>query len=146
VNQAIGRELHGIDSDALLNSCLVEQKELGKLESVSRQDRIRAVTSLLNLEAFVDAQQELDRSQTGLDRAGLILMGADAVQYSVAGLMGHDVVGEACIDGVLLFAEVIELKALAPPVVESVLHHSGMGHDDEPVSIETPGDGPPRAR
>jgi hypothetical protein len=68
VNQAIGRELHGIDSDALLNSCLVEQKELGKLESASRQDRIRALTSLLNLEAFVDAQQELDRSQTGLDR------------------------------------------------------------------------------
>ena len=68
VNQTIKRELHGIDSDALLNSCLVEQKELGKLESASRQDRIRAVTSLLNLEAFVDAQQELNRSQPGLDR------------------------------------------------------------------------------
>ena len=59
VNKTIKEELHGIDSEALLNSCLVEQKELGKLESGLRMERIRAMTTLLNLEAFVDAQQAL---------------------------------------------------------------------------------------
>ena len=32
VNRQLEEILHGIDSEALLNSCLVEQKELGKLE------------------------------------------------------------------------------------------------------------------
>jgi len=67
VNSTIGEELHGIDSDSLLNSCLVEQKELGKLESASRMDRIRAMTTLLNLEAFVDAQQALNKNRKELE-------------------------------------------------------------------------------
>jgi DNA repair exonuclease SbcCD ATPase subunit len=61
VNKAIIDALHGIDSDALLNSCLVEQKELGKLESSQRQDRINTISTLLNLEAFTSAEQELKR-------------------------------------------------------------------------------------
>jgi len=75
VNDHILEILHGIDSDALLNSCLVEQKELGKLEASTKQERIKAMSSLLNLEAFVDARDslrkdrrelELAHSQTGL--------------------------------------------------------------------------------
>jgi len=75
VNDHILEILHGIDSDALLNSCLVEQKELGKLEASTKQERIKAMSSLLNLEAFVDARDslrkdrrelELTHSQTGL--------------------------------------------------------------------------------
>ncbi len=75
VNDHILEILHGIDSDALLNSCLVEQKELGKLEASTKQERIKAMSSLLNLEAFVDArgslrkdrrELELTHSQTGL--------------------------------------------------------------------------------
>jgi exonuclease SbcC len=75
VNDHILEILHGIDSDALLNSCLVEQKELGKLEASAKQERIKAMSSLLNLEAFVDARDslrkdrrelELAHSQTGL--------------------------------------------------------------------------------
>jgi exonuclease SbcC len=75
VNDHILEILHGIDSDALLNSCLVEQKELGKLEASTKQERIKAMSSLLNLEAFVDAREslrkdrrelELTHSQTGL--------------------------------------------------------------------------------
>jgi exonuclease SbcC len=61
VNQAILDALHGIDSDALLNSCLVEQKELGKLESSQRQDRINTISTLLNLEAFTTAEQGLKK-------------------------------------------------------------------------------------
>ena len=75
VNDHVLEILHGIDSDALLNSCLVEQKELGKLEASTKQERIKAMSSLLNLEAFVDARDslrkdrrelELTHSQTGL--------------------------------------------------------------------------------
>jgi len=61
VDTAIIDALHGIDSDALLNSCLVEQKELGKLESSQRKERINTVSTLLNLEAFTTAEQELKK-------------------------------------------------------------------------------------
>jgi exonuclease SbcC len=59
VNTRIIDDLHGINSDALLNSCMVEQKALGKLESSNKQDRINAITLLLNLEAFTAAEREL---------------------------------------------------------------------------------------
>jgi len=59
VNKRIEEELHGIDSEALLNSCLVEQKELGKLEAATRSERVKAMTNLLNIEAFVFAAESL---------------------------------------------------------------------------------------
>jgi exonuclease SbcC len=68
VSELLEKELHGIDSEALLNSCLVEQKELGKLESASRPDRIHTMTSLLNLEAFIEAQQALNKKMNELER------------------------------------------------------------------------------
>lgn len=68
VNGQILEILHGIDSDALLNSCLVEQKELGKLEASLKQERIKAMSSLLNLEAFVDARDSLRKDRGELER------------------------------------------------------------------------------
>jgi len=68
VNGHILEILHGIDSDALLNSCLVEQKELGKLEASLKQERIKAMSSLLNLEAFVDARDSLRKDRGELER------------------------------------------------------------------------------
>ncbi|MCW4050710.1 MAG: SMC family ATPase [Candidatus Bathyarchaeota archaeon] len=68
VNDHILEILHGIDSDALLNSCLVEQKELGRLEDSNKQERIKAMSSLLNLEAFVDAKDRLKRDRSELDK------------------------------------------------------------------------------
>lgn len=68
VNDHLQDILHGIDSDALLNSCLVEQKELGKLEASSRQERIKAMSSLLNLEAFLDARNEIKKDSNELER------------------------------------------------------------------------------
>jgi len=71
VNDEISEILHGIDSDALLNSCLVEQKELGKLEAASKQDRIKAMSSLLNLEAFIDARDDLKTECSNLEKIHL---------------------------------------------------------------------------
>ncbi|MCW4012178.1 MAG: AAA family ATPase, partial [Candidatus Bathyarchaeota archaeon] len=68
VNDEISEILHGIDSDALLNSCLVEQKELGKLESSTKQERIKAMSSLLNLEAFIDSRDNLKKDASDLDK------------------------------------------------------------------------------
>ncbi len=68
VNSEISEILHGIDSDALLNSCLVEQKELGKLEDANKQERIKAMSSLLNLEAFIDSRDELKKDSRELDK------------------------------------------------------------------------------
>jgi exonuclease SbcC len=71
VNNEINEILHGIDSDALLNSCLVEQKELGKLEAANKQERIKAMSSLLNLEAFVDARDKLKKEYSDLEKIHL---------------------------------------------------------------------------
>jgi len=68
VNSHILGILHGIDSDALLNSCLVEQKELGKLEASNKQDRIKAMSSLLNLEEFIDARDAIRKDRSDLDK------------------------------------------------------------------------------
>ena len=68
VNSHILEILHGIDSDALLNSCLVEQKELGKLEASNKQDRIKAMSSLLNLEEFIDARDAIRKDRSDLDK------------------------------------------------------------------------------
>ncbi|MBT7188365.1 SMC family ATPase [Candidatus Bathyarchaeota archaeon] len=68
VNKHILEILHGIDSDALLNSCLVEQKELGKLEASNKQDRIKAMSSLLNMESFVDARDNLRKDRSELEK------------------------------------------------------------------------------
>ena len=68
VNKHILEILHGIDSDALLNSCLVEQKELGKLEAANKQDRIKAMSNLLNLEEFVDAREALRKDRSNLEK------------------------------------------------------------------------------
>ena len=69
VNNEISEILHGIDSDALLNSCLVEQKELGRLEDASKQERIKAMSSLLNLEDFIGARDELRKDANELREA-----------------------------------------------------------------------------
>jgi len=71
VNNEISEILHGIDSDALLNSCLVEQKELGKLEASSKQERIKAMSSLLNLEAFIDSRDKLKKEGSDLEKIHL---------------------------------------------------------------------------
>ena len=71
VNNELSEILHGIDSDALLNSCLVEQKELGKLEDANKQERIRAMSSLLNLEAFVDAKNTIKKEGSDLEKTHL---------------------------------------------------------------------------
>jgi len=68
VNSHILEILHGIDSDALLNSILVEQKELGKLEASNKQDRIKAMSSLLNLEEFIDARDSIRKDRSNLDK------------------------------------------------------------------------------
>ena len=60
--------LHGVDSDALLNSCLVEQKELGKLEASSKAERVKAMSSLLNLEAFLEAREEIKNDRRSLEK------------------------------------------------------------------------------
>lgn len=58
VNQRIIREL-GLDADALLNSCFVEQKKLEKLEGLSATDRRRSLLRILNLEFLDELQSQL---------------------------------------------------------------------------------------
>ncbi|HEX2988786.1 MAG TPA: AAA family ATPase [Chloroflexota bacterium] len=50
VNARVVEELGGMDGDALLNSCFVEQKKLGKLEEMGAAQRRESLRRLLNLE------------------------------------------------------------------------------------------------
>jgi exonuclease SbcC len=49
----------------------VEQKELGKLEASSKQERIKAMSSLLNLEAFIDSRDKLKKEGSDLEKTHL---------------------------------------------------------------------------
>ncbi len=68
VNESILETLHGIDSDALLNSCLVEQKRLDNLEDSNKQERIKAMSSLLNMESFINAREGIRKDRSELDK------------------------------------------------------------------------------
>jgi len=57
VNERLLLEL-GLDGDALLNSCFVEQKKLEKLEGLTKQERESSLMKLLNLDRLL----ELERS------------------------------------------------------------------------------------
>ena len=52
-------ELGGLTSEALLNSCLVAQKQLGRLETLTRASREDALTVLLNLGKLSEVQNRL---------------------------------------------------------------------------------------
>jgi DNA repair exonuclease SbcCD ATPase subunit len=85
VTQRLQLELGGLTAEALLNSCLVAQKQLGRLETLSRASREEALTVLLNLGKLTDVQNRLKlraqdeeglravRARVSLARAGAAL-------------------------------------------------------------------------
>jgi DNA repair exonuclease SbcCD ATPase subunit len=54
VNVRIIQELNGLDGEALLNSCFVEQKRLDKLEGSSRAKREEVLLKLLDMDRLTD--------------------------------------------------------------------------------------------
>jgi exonuclease SbcC len=54
VNARIIQELNGLDGEALLNSCFVEQKQLDKLEGSSRAKREEVLLKLLDMDRLTD--------------------------------------------------------------------------------------------
>ena len=59
VTERLKLELGGLTADALLNSCLVAQKQLGRLETLARSSREEALTVLLNLGRLTNVQARL---------------------------------------------------------------------------------------
>ncbi|MFH1563214.1 MAG: SMC family ATPase [Nitrospirota bacterium] len=55
VNERLMLEL-GLDGDALLNSCFVEQKKLEKLEGLTRPEREKSLMKLLNLDRLLELE------------------------------------------------------------------------------------------
>ncbi|MEW6620963.1 MAG: SMC family ATPase [bacterium] len=56
VNERLMLEL-GLDGDALLNSCFVEQKKLDKLEGLDKSQREKSLMKLLNLDRLLELEQ-----------------------------------------------------------------------------------------
>lgn len=63
VNQRIVRELGQIDSETLRNSCLIEQKGLGRLERLSGKEREATLRRLLGLEKFTRLVEQFKLSE-----------------------------------------------------------------------------------
>ena len=59
VRERLIAELGGLTSEALQNSCLVVQKALGRLETLSRAERERALSVLLNLGRLSEIENTL---------------------------------------------------------------------------------------
>ncbi len=55
VNERLMLEL-GLDGDALLNSCFVEQKKLEKLEGLTKPEREKSLMKLLNLDRLLELE------------------------------------------------------------------------------------------
>ncbi|MGB8645666.1 MAG: AAA family ATPase [Anaerolineae bacterium] len=58
VNDRLVAEL-GFDSEALLNTCFVEQKKLEKLEGLTKAKREESLSKLLNLERLLELEEKL---------------------------------------------------------------------------------------
>lgn len=58
INQRIIRELGQIDGEALRNSCLIEQKGLGRLEHMAGAERETTLRRLLGLEKFARLSEQ----------------------------------------------------------------------------------------
>ncbi|HEX7735499.1 MAG TPA: AAA family ATPase [Ktedonobacteraceae bacterium] len=69
VNQRVVRELGQIDSEALRNSCLIEQKGLGRLERLTGVERETTLRRLLGLERFTRLAEQFKLSAS--DEAAL---------------------------------------------------------------------------
>ena len=59
VTLRLQQELGGLTAEALLNSCLVAQKQLGRLETLNRASREEALTVLLNLNKLSEVHARL---------------------------------------------------------------------------------------
>ena len=59
VRERLIAELGGLTAEALQNSCLVVQKALGRLETLTRRERERALSVLLNLDRLSEIENTL---------------------------------------------------------------------------------------
>ena len=69
VNARVVEELGGLDGEALLNSCFVEQKKLSKLEDLAGGQRKDSLRRLLNLERLTELAERF--KVTGQDERAL---------------------------------------------------------------------------
>lgn len=58
VDERILKELGNLDGDSLRNSCFVEQKELGRIEALSLDQRKQAIQKLLGLERLTQLMEQ----------------------------------------------------------------------------------------
>lgn len=69
-NNRIIYALGGLDGDALLNSCFVEQKKLDRLEQLGGQTLVASLLKLLNLEKLTNLQREFRFTTQDLEAIG----------------------------------------------------------------------------
>lgn len=97
VNARVEQEL-GLDGEALLNTCFVEQKKLAKLEGMSRTQRRASLMKLLNLDRLEALGAELKPSAADEARLARLALRAELAEVQ-AGLPGlEEALGAAAAD------------------------------------------------
>lgn len=120
VNQRIVRELGQIDSETLRDSCLIEQKGLGRLERLSGAEREAALRRLLGLEKFTRLQEkfkltEADEVALRESREHLKLAELQARIPEVSTQLGET---EAALDAVAVAEALAEIDLQDAEIVE----------------------------
>ena len=83
-NSRIVQELGGIDGSALLNSCLVEQKKLSKLEELDAKERRDSLMKILNLEKLSYIEDRLRVSKGEIEQ-----LDALKIRYELANCLSQ---------------------------------------------------------
>ncbi|MBA3826385.1 MAG: AAA family ATPase, partial [Ktedonobacterales bacterium] len=79
VSHRILAEMGNLTKDALLNSCFVEQKQLGKLEDMSTGERQAALEQLLNLAKLGKIQRQMEVTR---DENGALAMAEERLRFA----------------------------------------------------------------
>ena len=107
---------------------------------ISPRHPLEFVTNVPVEEGQQDSRQVADElvKGGGLQRADLVVVGPDAIQDRVSGLVGDDIMRQAGIDRLVFVTEVVEPERLAVPVVAGVRLITSVRHHDQPVAVEAP--------
>lgn len=113
VNARVVEELGGLDGEALLNSCFVEQKKLSKLEDLAGGQRRDSLRKLLNLERLTELA---DRFKVTLQDERMLAEARDRLEMAEVAAQLPDVASErADLEAALRGAPLPRREGEGPP-------------------------------
>ncbi len=133
VNARVVEELGGLDGEALLNSCFVEQKKLSKLEDLAGGQRRDSLRKLLNLERLTELA---DRFKVTLQDERMLAEARDRLEMAEVAAQLPDVASErAELEAVLRGVPLPQREGEAP-AEPPISTREGEAPAGQPTSIQ----------